>query len=119
MTKATAKASAAATPLVEAARAASLALAQANLERAKAVAEIFARPEMAQAQADLEALHDAEVPTSGMSAATDVNRLIKSALTLFTQTPVHAAEHVATLEATVNPPPPAAPVEPSRPAPAE
>lgn len=80
-----------------------------DLERAKAIKEIFERPELVTAREDLEALYDPDAAEGPMSAATNVNALIKSGLTILGNMAVHADGHIAAMEAVVNPPEPRVP----------
>ena len=92
------------TPL-ETRREAAAIIAGVDLERAKRVQEIFARPEMATALEELREIHDDSPGAAQTGAAQNVNALIKSGITLLEQMSAQAAAHVATADAILNPPP--------------
>lgn len=87
-----------------------------DLARAELIKEIFERPEMIAAAEELREIYDPAPATITGTAASDVNVLIKHALTLFDTVGAHAEAHIAALNAALNPPP--APAMPGEDAPA-
>ncbi len=87
---------------IEKIRDAKKAVAVLDLERAKAVEEIMSRPGIAEAVADLTAIYDPDAAPA--SVGTDINALIKTALTALTNIAPTAAHHVEALEAVINGP---------------
>lgn len=85
---------------------------QIDLARTQAVLDIFARPEMVKAKAELEAIFDeAEVtPALGTGAsATSVNALVRTALSPFNNVPEVGVRLLASIEQRLNPPQPVDP----------
>lgn len=83
-----------------------------DLARAEDLKAIFSRPEIVKAAEDIRALFDPAPVVLNGTAATDVNVLIKHALTLFDTVPGHAEQHIAGLTRALNPEPPS-PAEPT------
>lgn len=83
-------------------------LASVDLGRAETVKEIFTRPEMVTALAELKAIYDPTPTTSMGTAGTDINALIRSGITVLENMPSHAEAHIAAQNAILNPPAPVA-----------
>lgn len=82
-----------------------------DLNRAAAIKEIFERPELLKAREELEAIYDPSPLAAQTGAATNINALAKSAITLLRETPNHAAGHIASMQAVIDGPP--EPVDPA------
>lgn len=83
--------------------------------RAEKVAEIFARPEMATALEELREIYDPAPASIGGTAGSNVNVLIKSAITVIENTPIHAQAHIDGLTAALAPAEPVPVIEGSAP----